>query len=155
MVAGTASTAIYSGKQDDRIYLPEGSAVQDIGIAVKLAVPATRTLGERKTRGKRVYNTICFACHQANGQGLPVAFPPLAKSDFLMADKARSISAVVHGMQGKITVNGKVFVGVMPAVTNLSDDDVANVITYVRNAWGNQGDAVTLDEVKEVRAQKE
>jgi nitrite reductase (NO-forming) len=154
-VEGEANKTIYSGKQDDRVYHPEGGAVQEIRAAAsKVAVPATRTKVERIKRGKRIYNTICFACHQATGLGVPAAFPPLAKSDYLMADKKRSISAVVHGMQGPIVVNGKKFFGVMPAVPNLNDDDVASVLTYVRNAWGNKGDAVTVAEVKEVRAQK-
>jgi nitrite reductase (NO-forming) len=154
-VEGEANKTVYSGRQDDRVYHPEGGAVQEIGAVVsKVVVPATRTKAERIKRGKRIYNTICFACHQATGLGVPAAFPPLAKSDFLMADKKRSISAVVHGLQGPIVVNGKKFFGVMPAVPNLKDDDVASVLTYVRNAWGNKGDAVTAAEVEEVRAQK-
>jgi nitrite reductase (NO-forming) len=154
-VEGEADAQIYSGKQDDRIYQPEGGGVQEIGTPVaKVAVPAIRTFTDRKRLGKRVYTTICFACHQLDGKGLPFAFPPLANSDFLMADKARSIAAVVHGQQGEITVNGKKFNGVMPAVTNLTDDDVANVLTYVRNSFGNKGEAVTPEEVAAVRAKK-
>ena len=84
---------------------------------------------------------------------IPGAFPPLAKSDFLMADKNRSIETVLFGLQGPIVVNGKSFKGVMPAV-NISDDSVANILTYVRNAWGNEGEAVTTDEVRDVRAKR-
>ena len=63
-----------------------------------------------------------------------------------MADKQRSIKILLHGLEGPIKVNGESFNSVMPAL-NLSDDDVANVITYVRNSFGNSGDAVTLEEV--------
>lgn len=151
-VEGDENKVIYSGKQHDTVYLAEGGAIQEIAATTKTVVPATRTKAERIVLGKRVYNTICFACHQANGQGIPFAFPPLAKSDFLMADKDRAIEGVIFGRQGEIVVNGKKYNGVMPAIVNLSDDDVANVLTYVRNEWGNEGDAVTLDEVKAVRA---
>ena len=82
---------------------------------------------------------------------MPNAFPPLAKSDYLMADRARAIRTVLSGQQGKITVNGVEYNGVMPA-QNLTDDEVANVITYVMNSWGNQADMVTSTEVAKVRA---
>lgn len=102
-------------------------------------------------KGKRVYLQTCVACHQAEGQGLPNVFPPLAKSDFLMADKTRAISTVVKGLIGPITVNGVAFNSVMPPPL-LSDEQVAHVLTFVRNSWGNTGDAVTVEEVRAVRA---
>ena len=71
-----------------------------------------------------------------------------------MADKARSIRSILFGLQGPIVVRGKKFDSVMPAVLNISDDDVANVLTYVRNQWGNSGDPVTLAEVQAVRNDK-
>ena len=101
-------------------------------------------------KGKRVYMQTCFACHQATGLGLPGVFPPLAKSDYLMADKDRSIRTVVKGLTGPVTVNGKNYNSVMPPVS-LSEDQVANVLTYVRNSFGNSGDAVSVDEVRKVK----
>ena len=86
------------------------------------------------------------------GEGMPGVFPPLAKSDFLMADKDRAIRAVTKGLAGPIKVNGKDFNGVMPPVA-LNDEQVAQVLTYVRNEWGNTGDIVTVDEVRKVRAE--
>ncbi|MEM7200359.1 MAG: copper-containing nitrite reductase [Planctomycetota bacterium] len=148
-VDGPEDTSLYSGLQSDSVYLPEGGAVQEVPGAVA-AAPAARNKAERMEMGQHVYAQICLACHQANGQGIPVAFPPLAKSDFLMADKERSIEAVVKGLQGKITVNGKDFNSVMPAV-KLTDEQVANVLTYVRNSWGNEGEAVTPQEVAALR----
>ena len=100
-------------------------------------------------RGKKVYNAVCIACHQANGQGVPTLFPPLAKSDYLMADKARSIRIVLKGQSGPITVNGKPYNQVMPPQP-LKAPHVADVLTYVRNSWGNSGDAVTVAEVEAV-----
>jgi mono/diheme cytochrome c family protein len=83
---------------------------------------------------------------------LPNQFPPLAKSDFLMADKNRSIGVVVKGLAGPITVNGSSFNAVMPALAHLSDAEVANVLTYVRNSFGNKGAAVRPAEVAAVRS---
>ena len=79
-------------------------------------------------------------------------FPPLAKSDYLMADKDRSIRAITHGLAGPIKVNGKEFNGVMPPVM-LTDEQIAHVLTFVRSAWGNTGDLVTVEEVQKVHAE--
>src|SRR5262252_9763793 len=93
----------------------------------------------------------CAVCHQTQGQGLPNVFPPLAGSDFLMADKIRSIGIVLRGISGPLVVNGMKYDSVMPPVVQLTDEQVANVLTYVRNSWGNAGAAVSPDEVRLVR----
>lgn len=148
-VAGEHNPRIYTGKTVDAIYLPEGQALQPISMDQKSA-PAPTNFEERMKTGEIVYKTNCAACHQANGQGLPDAFPPLAKSDYLMADKNRSIKIVKEGLQGAITVNGKSYNSVMPAL-GLSEDDIASVLTYVRNSFGNKGEAVTPAEVKNAK----
>jgi len=150
-VAGDPNLLVYSGKTDDRIYQAEGGAIQSIPAAAIEPAPATRTLEERRMLGERVYNSNCLACHQPDGKGIPGAFPPLAKSDYLMADKNRAVATVLHGLEGPITVNGQTFNSIMPKLL-LTDDDVANVLTFVRNSWGNQGDAVSLEEVRAVRS---
>lgn len=152
-VEGDPDLLVYSGKIDDRIYLPEGGAVQTMPTAATEPAPSTRSLEDRMRLGANVYNSNCLACHQHDGKGIPGAFPPLAQSDYLMADKLRAISTVVHGLEGPVTVNGAAFNSVMPKLL-LTDDDVANVVTYVRNSWGNKGDVVTLDEVQKARAAK-
>jgi nitrite reductase (NO-forming) len=101
-------------------------------------------------RGKEVYNTNCITCHMEKGEGLEGAFPPLAKSDYLMADKNRSIKQIIHGASGEMTVNGKTYNGEMPAI-DLTDEQVSDVLNYVRNSWGNKGAAVTPNEVKAQR----
>jgi nitrite reductase (NO-forming) len=113
-------------------------------------MPSASTAAERITFGERIYTANCVACHQANGEGIALAFPPLAASDYLNADQARAISAVVNGLEGAITVNGATFNGVMPAL-RLTDDDVANVLTYVYSEWGNSGAVVLPEEVEAVR----
>lgn len=145
-VSGKKDKEIYSGRQDDRVYLPEGSAIQEMPTAAARKVPKTRTFEERMALGERVFNQICAACHQPNGMGVPSAFPPLAKSDFLMADTDRAIHIIVNGLQGPIVVNGKKFNSVMPAV-KLSNDEIANVLTYVRNSFGNEGGKVSRQQV--------
>lgn len=99
--------------------------------------------------GKTIYTSYCAMCHQPEGQGIVGAFPPLAKSDYLMADTKRAISIVKNGLQGEITVNGKKYNNVMPAQA-LDDKQIANVLNYVRNSWGNKGKIITAAEVKAI-----
>ena len=99
---------------------------------------------------KRVYTNNCQACHLREGQGIPGAFPPLAASDFLNADQARAVAVVLNGLQGPIDVNGVQYDGVMPAV-RLSDEEVADVLTYVYSRWGNAAVVVTPEEVRAAR----
>jgi nitrite reductase (NO-forming) len=149
-VAGEENKVVYSGKQDDRIYRLEGGAIQTIPQASTQQAPAANK-EERIARGKIIYNSVCFACHQPEGQGIPKAFPPLAKSDYLNADPKRAISNVLHGLQGKITVNGETYESLMPQL-GLNDEQVANALTYVYSQWGNSGVEVLPETVKEVRA---
>jgi nitrite reductase (NO-forming) len=149
-VGGPENKLVYSGKQDDRIYQLEGSTIQTIAQASTLEQPATNK-DERIARGKTLYNSICIACHQSEGQGIPKAFPPLAKSDYLNADVKRAVSNVVHGLQGKVKVNGETYESVMPQL-GLNDEQVANVLTYVYHQWGNNNTEVLPSLVKEVRA---
>jgi nitrite reductase (NO-forming) len=148
-VAGAENKTIYSGKQSDTVYLPEGGAVQTLNDAPKKVV--AKSLNEQIAMGQRVYDQNCAACHQPNGEGIPAAFPPLAQSDFLLEDKQRAINVVLNGRQGEIKVNGKTYVGAMPAV-KLDDGAAANVVNYILNSWGNKGGNVTVEDVKKVRA---
>jgi mono/diheme cytochrome c family protein len=102
------------------------------------------------TRGKEIYVAQCISCHQEQGEGIEDVFPPLAKSDYLMADKYRSIDQVMHGMSGEIIVNGKTYNGEMTGF-DLNDQEISDVLNYIRNSFGNKGAAVTPDEVKAVR----
>lgn len=149
-VEGEHNKDIYSGKTKDGIYLPEGGVIQEIGQTAPKQKKAV-TLEEKIAGGKRIYQTSCFACHQSDGQGLNGAFPPVAKSDYLNKDKKRAISAVIHGLEGPIKVNGKDYNSIMPAQM-LSDEDAANVLTYIYSMWGNSKKVVTPAEVKAVRA---
>ena len=101
-------------------------------------------------RGQDIYIVQCMSCHMENGEGIEDLYPPLAKSDYLMADKERSIDNVIHGVTGEIKVNGKTYNMDMTGF-ELSDGEVSDVLNYVRNSWGNKGKAVTPAEVGAVR----
>jgi len=127
------------------------------GIAFSLTVTLSSFKPQNKfdlkasiERGKEIYTTHCVFCHMAEGQGVEGAFPPVAKADYLMADKKRSIEQVINGATGEMTVNGKVYNGEMKS-TGLSDEEVSDVLNYIRNSFGNKGDAVTPEEVKKAR----
>ena len=111
-----------------------------------------KTKAERIELGRRLFTSICAACHQPAGQGRPNVFPPLAGSDFLNADKNRAIKIVIHGRQGEVVVNGMKFNNSMPSFP-LSDQNIANVLTYVYNSFGNSGLEVKPEEVKNLRAE--
>jgi len=149
-VEGEENKTLYSGKQIEGIYNPEGGAIQSMpGKEVKVAKAAN--LEERIVLGKQLYAQTCFACHQGEGQGIAGAFPPLANSDYLNADVDRAIKIVLEGKTGEITVNGKKYNSVMTAQT-LTDEEVANVLTYVYSTWGNNKTEVTPNRVLKVKS---
>jgi len=104
-------------------------------------------------RGKEVYQINCMSCHQELGEGVENAFPPLAKSDYMMADKDRSILEIIKGVSGEIKVNGVTYNGEMSAI-DLTDKEVSDVLNYVRNSFGNKSEAVTPENVKLIRNKK-
>jgi len=148
-VDGPDNKAVFSGQQDDRIYQPEGGVVQSLPETDAVpAKPLSKT--EKLELGKALYASTCLACHQADGKGIEKAFPPLVKSDYFASDPQKIIRAITHGLSGPITVNGKPFDGVMPKQT-LSDNQVASIVTYVLNNFGNKGGEVDAAEVAKVR----
>jgi nitrite reductase (NO-forming) len=151
VVEGPADSSVYSGRQLEHVYQPEGGVIQTVPSAAAAAV-GSMTPAELLARGEQVYGTTCAACHQPTGVGIAGVFPPLSRSDWLMADRDRAIGAVMHGLSGRITVNGQAYDGVMPALS-LSDADIASVLTYVRRNFGNgASDVVSVADVARVRA---
>ncbi len=104
------------------------------------------------TKGKEAY-LICSACHQATGAGIPGAFPPIAKSNWVNSLSNDEFSKLIlNGLQGEVEVNGTKYHGVMtPQKAIMDDQKIADVITYVKNSWGNEGGHVTVEEVKAAR----
>ena len=103
--------------------------------------------------GKAIYTGKgnCATCHQATGVGVPGVFPPLAKSDFLLADKKRAIVQTIYGSKTPITVNGVKYPGGIMTNVVMTDQEVVDVVNYILNSWGNKGGVVTLEEVKAAR----
>jgi mono/diheme cytochrome c family protein len=111
---------------------------------VKPAAPANPY-----AEGEKIYNAKCIVCHQANGEGLPGAFPPLKNSDYLFADKVRAVAQALNGSNHEIVVNGVKYNAPMPQQVGTKEEAVA-VINYVLNMWGNKGGTVSLEDVKDV-----
>ena len=114
---------------------------------------ATASLDERMANGKQAYLANCAACHQASGEGLPGAFPPLADSDYLQRDRKEVLRAALFGLSGPITVNGQEYDAVMPSMGHLEDSQLADILSYVFSSWGNSLAAVSVEEVSALRAE--
>ncbi len=119
--------------------------------AVHTAEVAVADVDSLMAKGEAVYLANCAACHQPTGQGLPGAFPPLAGSDYLKGDRKKVMSAALFGLSGPVTVNGVEYNGVMPSLGHLPDEDLAAALTYVYGSWGNDGAAVSVEEVSGLR----
>jgi len=152
-VDGAENKAIYSGKEVDSVYLGDRSNANLAAVteATKAASAGKLTLQDQIKAGQQLFTGTCSVCHQGNGEGLPGVFPPLAKSSLIAENPKRPIDIVLHGLNGKVTVNGKEYNSVMPPMTQLNDDEAANILTYVLNSWGNPGGHVDAAEVAKAR----
>jgi mono/diheme cytochrome c family protein len=103
------------------------------------------------TRGAVVYKNVCITCHQADGGGVPNMNPPLIKTQYVLGDKTRLAHIVLAGLAEPIEIDGDEYKQHMPAQGYLTDQQVADVLTYVRNNFGNKASAVQVAEVKAVR----
>ena len=119
--------------------------------AVARAAESSDELAAAMARGQSLFAAHGAICHGATGDGVTTIYPPLAKSDWLAANRSAAIRAIVAGLGEEITVNGRVFRGQMPPII-IDDAQVADVLTYVVNSWGNTGGRVTADNVAAVRA---
>jgi nitrite reductase (NO-forming) len=152
-VEGPENKAIYSGKEVDSTYLGDKAGdLSTVATASKATVAGNLTKDMQIKAGAALFAGTCSVCHQANGEGLAGVFPPLAKSDFLAPDHAKAIAVVLNGLSGPVKVNGKDYNSVMPPMSQLTDDEIANILTYVTNSWGNTGNQVTQAEVAKARA---
>lgn len=102
-------------------------------------------------RGKKVYESTCLACHQASGTGVPGMNPPLKQTKWVLGDKTTLINIILNGMDEEIEIDGDYFDNVMPPQSHLNDKQIADVLTYVRNSFGNKASAIKEEEVKKLR----
>jgi nitrite reductase (NO-forming) len=149
-VEGPEQRSIYSGKQSETAYRPTTAPAA----ATQPMEPEAGGLTAQMIEGSVLYKANCVGCHQLDGQGILRIFPPLARSDYLMADKSRAIDIVLNGRSGPLEVSGQSYDGVMPAMGHLKDEEIARVLTYVLNSWGNKGGFISAADVAVVRAQQ-
>ena len=151
---GALGLLVAKGEENRKIYAKNEPTpyVSDLKISTtpKDDAIVNKTKEQQIADGKVIYAKTCVACHQAQGQGMEGAFPPLAKSDFLNADVDRAIDIVLHGKQGEVTVNGKKYNSVMTPQP-LSVQEVADVLTYVYNTWDNSKKVVTPEMVQKIK----
>lgn len=131
---------------------PPSEAHSAVGAAADYAFAAPAVAMD----GAEIYASRCQTCHQKNGQGVPGVFPPVDNSEWVTGDKGRLIRIILNGMAGEVEVNGTTYSGSMPPWGSfLSDEEVAQVSTYVRQSWSNDASEVTAEEVAAVRAATE
>lgn len=165
--AGAENKAIYSGKEVDEAYLGglvegNGQKVAELTKEYDRAIkddPKLQKLSKEimVAQGKKVFSNNCAMCHQANGEGIPSVFPPLAKSDYLAKiasaeSRDTLIGIPTNGLTGKVTVNGTEYNSVMPALSALTEEELAAVLTFITNSWGNSAKPVTVEEVRRAKA---
>ena len=103
-------------------------------------------------RGKEIYTSYCQNCHMEDGKGTADVFPPVAKTDYLKKPSKELIKIILEGQSGEIVVNKKTYNGMMPAQSYLTDEQIADVLNYIRNSWGNKiAGTITPIQVKALR----
>ena len=107
--------------------------------------------GTSIARGKIVYTNVCLACHIADGGGVPNMNPPLSKTTYVLGNKAALIKIVLHGFKEDVQINGQTYSNTMGPHDNLTDRQIADVLTYVRHSFSNRASAVKATEVSKVR----
>ena len=153
-VDGAQKKEIYSGKELDSVYLGDRAQpnLTSVRVATQAAAGGVLTLQDQINAGHDLFAGTCSVCHQASGAGLSGVFPPLAGSDFLNSAPQRAVGIALHGLTGKVVVNGNEYNSVMPSMSQLNDDEIANILTYVLNSWGNKGGSIDAAVVKAERA---
>jgi nitrite reductase (NO-forming) len=126
--------------------------VAPVAAAPAAAAAFVKADDEQMKRGLAVYSRTCIACHQPTGKGLAPVFPSIAATPIVNGDASLPIKFILHGLMGPITVDGVTYNSMMPPVAGVSDQDIADVLTYVRQSFGNKSNPVTVDQVKAVRA---
>ena len=158
-VDGEDNLAVYTGKEVDNVYLGDKVAAEDLAAVADVTealVAGTATKEQHVEAGKVLFNGTCSVCHQQNGEGLANVFPPLAEADYLRTEpQDKAIEIVLNGLSGPVTVNGTTYNSVMPPMSQLNDDEIADILTFIYNNWGNNGGEVSAEQVAAVRATTE
>jgi mono/diheme cytochrome c family protein len=119
---------------------------------IGLALAQTGNLKASIDSGKKVYDMYCLSCHMEDGNGVPRMNPPLSKTKWVLGDKKKLIAVILNGMDEEIDINGQSYSNTMAPHDYLKDQEIADVLTYIRNSFGNKASAVTIADVKAARA---
>ncbi len=151
-VEGAEAKGIYSGKEVDATYLAD-KADEGSPVVIAKAAASGASKADRIAAGKALFAGTCSTCHMADGAGVDNVFPPLAGSDYVAAAGAQKIAGIVlNGLTGPVKVNGKDYNSVMPPMSQLNDDEIANITTFVLNNWDNPGGEISAEAVARLRA---
>lgn len=108
--------------------------------------------GAVMANGKKIYGQYCLACHMADGGGVPNMNPPLIKTSYVLGDKTRLINVILNGLATGEEIDGETYTNIMPAHNFLKDQEIADVLSFVRNSFGNKAGGISVAEVKALRA---
>jgi mono/diheme cytochrome c family protein len=128
------------------------SSVSATAQVKKTVKPAAVNITASMARGKILFKNICATCHQADGSGVPRMNPPLIKTTYVLGDKTKLIKVLLLGLNEDVEIEGEYYSNPMPAQAALKDEEIADVLTFVRNSFGNKAAAITPAQVKAVRA---
>ena len=136
---------------------PENKKVEPVS-PEKLATEITQNVPTEPVEsvhpGKAVYNKYCMTCHQSDGTGVPNMHPPLGPGSWVGKDPQELVAIMMKGLSGKIEVNGEIYKNFMPSHAKLTDEEIANVLSYVRSSFGNNFEPVDIALVKKIRSGK-
>ena len=121
-------------------------------IAYVVCSAATQPVKTSKQKGAAVYKQYCLTCHQADGGGVPRMNPPLIQTSYVTGDKSKLIKWVLQGSVEKVLIDGQKYSNNMPAQKNLTDQQIADVLTYIRGSFGNKSLSISSTDVKLIRA---
>ncbi len=144
---GLITAAMISCKHSDK------NKQEEIGLEKDQAVVEKADISDNTAQeeGKAIYSEYCVTCHQANGSGVPHLNPPLQQTEYVLGGKDSLIRILLNGSSEGLEIKGKIYSNNMPAFNNLSDQQIADVLTYVRGNFGNDAEAISASEVKAVR----
>ncbi|MCG6187761.1 c-type cytochrome [Maribellus maritimus] len=106
---------------------------------------------QKEHPGKKVYDSVCLVCHMADGSGVPGMHPPIYESDFVNSDPEQLIKIILEGMSGKVEVKGEIYNSIMPPQAHLSNQQIADVLSYVRSSFGNNSGPILPEDVQKLR----
>ncbi|MFY9153973.1 MAG: cytochrome c [Prolixibacteraceae bacterium] len=129
-------------------------AVSSEQLANEIQDKLPEKVAEESLPGKKVYEEYCLDCHQADGSGVPNMHPPLGPGSWVGKEPQVLVNLMMKGLSGKVEVNGEIYNNFMPSHANLTNEEVADVLTYIRSSFGNQFDPITADMVKDIKSGK-